>query len=120
MIISGQFWNGRGKKGRDLFEVAFRHLPGGKGKNYNSQIPTRNSKRASSEYKSVKLSGYTKCCVLCNVERVEANKCLTGADYITRKGREINEGTGTIHVKVQVKVKGKVHPITGHEDPEAE
>jgi hypothetical protein len=49
IMISGQFWNGRGKIGRDLFEVTFRHLLGGKWKNYNSQIPTRNSKRASSE-----------------------------------------------------------------------
>jgi hypothetical protein len=36
------------------------------------------------------------------------------------KGREITESKGTIQVKVQVKVKGKVHPITGHEGPEGE
>jgi hypothetical protein len=49
---------------------------------------------------------------------VEANKCLIGADYITRNGREITEGKGNIQIKVQVKIKGKVHPITGHEVPE--
>jgi len=49
---------------------------------------------------------------------VEANKCLIGADYITRKGREITEGKGNIQIKVQVKIKGKVHPITDHEVPE--
>ena len=53
MVIRGQFWNGRGKIGRGLFEKTSRHLPGGEEENYNSQMPTRNSKRASSEYKSV-------------------------------------------------------------------
>jgi hypothetical protein len=52
-MIRGQFWDGRGKIGRNLFEIIFRHLPGGKEENYNSQIHIRHSKRASSEYKSV-------------------------------------------------------------------
>jgi hypothetical protein len=52
-MIRGQFGDGRVKIRRDLFEITFRHLPGGKEENYNSQIHTRHSKRASSEYKSV-------------------------------------------------------------------
>jgi hypothetical protein len=30
MVIRGQFWNGHGKIGRDLFEIIFRYMPGGK------------------------------------------------------------------------------------------
>ena len=77
-MTRGQFWDGR-----DLFEITFRNLPGGKEENYNSEIHTRNSKRASSEYKPV-TSDWTKSWVRRNVGRVEANKSLIGADYTER------------------------------------
>jgi hypothetical protein len=61
IIIREQFWNGRGKIDRDLFEITFRYLPGGKGETTTANFLLEILKGASSEYKSVMLSDWTKC-----------------------------------------------------------